>query len=312
MSHGAVARRQRLLGYTEAVAAACLWGSSGVFAVNLFRLGVPPESLALLRPLLGSALLLAMVGASNRRVLAIDRTGLMVLLGGGGVAVGIFQVAYQFSTDAVGVPSTVAMLYIAPAIVAIASGPLLGEWPDRTRIVLLVVTLSGVWLSVLGAHDVAATFGTSGVLWGVLAGVSYGAYILLGRFASPRYGSIRTVVYSSVGSVLFLAVAVPATTGPVVWPDSGQAWALLLAFSVLTIVVAHTLFFDALKRIDASRVSIASAIEPVVAGILATLLLAQGLSPMGWAGIGLVVSGVVGVGLTTAREEGAPAPPHVE
>ncbi len=253
-----------------------------------------------------------MVGASNRRVLAIDRTGLMVLLGGGGVAVGIFQVAYQFSTDAVGVPSTVAMLYIAPAIVAIASGPLLGEWPDRTRIVLLVVTLSGVWLSVLGAHDVAATFGTSGVLWGVLAGVSYGAYILLGRFASPRYGSIRTVVYSSVGSVLFLAVAVPATTGPVVWPDSGQAWALLLAFSVLTIVVAHTLFFDALKRIDASRVSIASAIEPVVAGILATLLLAQGLSPMGWAGIGLVVSGVVGVGLTTAREEGAPAPPHVE
>ena len=46
--------------------------------------------------------------------------------------------------------------------------------------------------------------------------------------------------------------------------------------------------------------------------MIPTLLLAQGLSPMGWAGIGLVVSGVVGVGLTTAREEGAPAPPHVE
>jgi DME family drug/metabolite transporter len=312
LTPGADTPRQRLLGYAEAVGAACLWGSSGIFAVNLFRLGVPPESLALLRPLLGSALLLAIVTARNPSALVVDRKGLLILLGGGGITVGFFQIAYQFSTDAVGVPSTVAMLYIAPAIVAVASGPLLGEWPDRTRIALLVVTLSGVWLSVLGADEVVATFGSSGVVWGVLAGASYGAYILLGRFAAPRYGSIRTVVYSSVGSCLFLAVAVPATTGAIVLPGSGRAWVLLVVFSVLTITVAHTMFFDALKRIDASRVSIASAVEPVVAGILATLLLAQGLSPIGWAGIGLVAIGVVGVGLTTRNEEGGTPDPHAE
>ncbi len=296
-------RRDRVLGYAEAVAAASLWGSSGIFAVNLFRLGLPPESLALLRPLVGGAILLVVVAATRWKSLRIDLGGLAVLGLGGGLAVGVFQIAYQLSTDAVGVPSTVAMLYLAPAVVAAASGPLLGEWPDRTRLALLAITLSGVWLSVLGAEEVTTTFGSSGFGWGVLAGLSYGAYTLFGRFASPRYGSIPTVVYSTLGSCAFLAVVVPATSGPVVWPDSGSAWILLLLFALLTIAVAHFLFFDALSRIDASRASIATAVEPVVAGVLATLLLSQGLTPLGWVGIGLVVLGVVGVGATTRADD---------
>ena len=305
MSRDAGPGGQQLLGYVEAVGAASLWGSSGIFAVHLFRLGVPPESLALLRPLVGGALLVVLVALRSTRTLAVDLGGILVLGLGGGLAIGVFQMAYQLSTDAVGVPSTVALLYLAPAVVAALSGPLLGEWPDRTRIVLLVVTLSGVWLSVLGADEVVATFGNTGVLWGVLAGVSYGVYTLFGRFAAPRYGAMRTVIYSTLGSVAFLAVVVPVTSGPVVWPGSGRAWLILLAFAVLTIACAHFLFFDALSRIDASRASIATAVEPVVAGVLATLLLGQGLSAAGWAGIGLVAVGVAGVGFTARRSEAA-------
>ncbi len=297
------AGRGRLLGYAEAVAAASLWGSSGIFAVNLFRLGVPPESLALLRPLLGGAILLAAVLVVRPAVLRVERRGLLLIFLGGGVAVGVFQIAYQLSTDAVGVPSTVAMLYLAPAVVAAASGPILGEWPDRTRLALLAVTLTGVWLSVLGAEEVTATFGSSGVGWGLLAGLSYGAYTLFGRYATPRYGSLPIVVWSTLGSCVVLAVAVPLTSGPVVLPEGGRAWSLLFAFSLVTIAVAHSLFFDALGRIDASRVSIATAVEPVVAGLLATVLLAQGLTPLGWAGIGLVVVGVAGVGVTARADE---------
>ena len=297
--------RQEFVGYLEAIGAASLWGSSGIFAVHLFRLGVPPESLALLRPLVGGAILLAVLAAWSRGTLVVDLVGLTILGAGGGLAIGVFQVAYQLSTDAVGVPSTVALLYLAPAVVALLSGPLLGEWPDRVRIALLAVTLVGVWLSVLGADEVVATFGNTGVAWGVLAGVSYGIYTLFGRFAAPRYGSMRTVIYSTLGSVAFLAVVVPVTSGPVVWPSSPAAWFLLLAFAVLTIAVAHFLFFDALSRIDASRASIATAVEPVVAGVLATVLLGQGLSPGGWLGIALVAVGVAGVGFTARRAEAA-------
>ncbi len=283
-------------GYVEAVGAASLWGSSGIFAVALFRLGVPPESLALLRPLVGILLLVAGILLLRSERLTVDRRGLLLLGGVGGFAIGVFQIAYQISTDAVGVPSTVAMLYLAPAVVAAASGPLLGEWPDRRRIGLLVVTLCGVWLTILGAEDVTPQFGSTGLMWGVLAGVSYGAYTLFGRFAAPRYGSMPTVLYSTAGSVAFLALVVPIGFGPVVWPSGPTAWTILILFALLTIAVAHFLFFDALVHIDASRASIATAVEPVVAGLLATLLLGQGLTWLGWVGVTLVVAGVVGVG----------------
>ena len=52
----------RRLGYLEALCAACLWGSSGIFSVHLFRMGVPPESVALLRSVVGALVLVAVFG----------------------------------------------------------------------------------------------------------------------------------------------------------------------------------------------------------------------------------------------------------
>ena len=295
------ARRLRLVGYFEAVAAASLWGSSGIFAVHLFRLGVPPESVALLRPLIGSAFLLAGVALTRPRALVVGPRDLAVLGLGGGVAVGVFQIAYQFSTDAVGVPTTVALLYLAPAFVAAASGPLLREWPTKRRLGLVALTLSGVWLSVLGADEVPSTFGTTGLAWGVLAGAGYATYTLFGRFATPRFGSTRTVVYSTVGACIVVLGVLPLFGGGLVLPTTSRAWLLLVAFGGLTIGLAQFLFFDALGRIEASGASIATAAEPAVAAVLATLLLSQGLRPLGWIGVALIVGGVVGVGVSARR-----------
>lgn len=303
---GGTGRNERLLGFLEALAASCLWASSGIFAVHLFRLGVPPETVALLRPTIGVSLLVAGFAILGPGVLRADLGELLVLGLGGGAAVGVFQVAYQFSTDAVGVPTTVALLYLAPAIVVAAAGPLLGEWPSPRRVLLAVVTLAGVWLSVLGAEDVLAEFGTSGLGWGLLAGLSYATYTLFGRWATPRHGSAKTVVYSTAGACVLLALLLPAIGEPLTLPSGARAWLLLVVFGALTIAAAQFLFFDALGRIEASGASIASAAEPAVAAVLATVLLSQGLRPLGWLGITLVVAGVVGVGMTAREERVAP------
>lgn len=302
---GDAPRSRRILGYLEAVLAASLWGSSGIFAVQLFRLGVPPETVALLRPAFGVLVLVVFFGFTKPAALRISARGLLILGLAGGSAVGVFQVAYQISTDAVGVPTTVALLYIAPALVAAAAGPLLGEWPGRRRVALVVLTLAGVWLSVLGAEEVPTTFGASGLAWGVLGGISYATYTLFGRFATPIFGPDRTVLYTTAGACVVLAVILPVASGPLAMPSDVGAWLLLFAFGTLTIACAQFLFFDALGRIEASGASIATAAEPAVAAVLATLLLAQGLGAVGWLGIVLIVAGVVGVGMTT-RDARAP------
>ena len=289
------------MGYLEAIAAACLWGSSGIFSVHLFRMGVPPETVALLRPVVGALVLVAVFGVLRSASLRVSRRAIVILGLGGGVAVAIFQLAYQLSTDAVGVPTTVALLYLAPALGVAAAGPLLGEWPTRTRAALVVVTLVGVWLSVAGSDHVPAAFGSAGLAWGALAGLSYATYTLFGRFASARYGAAPTVVYSTVGACVVLTVTLLSVEGTITLPDTVSAWALLVVFGATTIALAQFLFSDALARIEASRASLATTIEPVVAAILATLLLDQGLRSLGWIGIVLVVAGVVGVGVTGRR-----------
>jgi drug/metabolite transporter, DME family len=293
----------RWLGYLEALAAAALWGSSGIFAVHLFRLGVTPASVALWRPVIGAIFLIVVFGVTRPAALRVGWKGFLVLAGGGGAAVGVFQAAYQWSTDAVGVPTTVALLYLAPAMVIAAAGPLLGEWPTRRRIGLAALTVGGVWLSVFGAEEVAGVFGSGGLGWGVAAGASYAIYTIFGRYATPRFGAVPTVVYSTVGACGFLVLVLPAVSGPVPLPGSPRAWLLLLAFGALTIGLAQFLFFDALGRLEAGRASITTAAEPVVAAILATFLIGQGLRPIGWLGLALVVAGVVGVGATARGED---------
>ena len=76
----------------------------------------------------------------------------------------------------------------------------------------------------------------------------------------------------------------------------------LVAFGVVTISIAQFLYFDSLSRIDAGRASVATAVEPVVAALLATVLVSQGLAPLGWLGIALVVIGVAGSGIEEPAE----------
>ncbi len=300
MSDRASVERSRL-GTVEALAAACLWGSSGVFAVNLFRLGVPPGTVALVRPLIGATLLVLLFLLANPALLRTTRRGLLIIGLVGGAAVGIFQVAYQSSIDAAGVPRTVALLYLAPAFVVAAAGPLLGEWPTPGRLALIALTLVGVWLTLLGSDPGESRFGASGIGWGLVASVSYAAYTLFGRYSTPRFGSVPTVVYSTLGACALLVAVLPASLDALALPSTGRAWLLLVAFGAVTIAGAQLLFFDALGRIQASTASVVTTAEPVVAALLATTLLGQGLAPTGWLGIALVVAGVAGVGLTTAR-----------
>ena len=301
------------LGYLEIVLAAALWGSSGIFATRLFRMGVPPESVAVLRPAIAVGFLLLVAASRRADTLRPGRRGLAGMLVLGGVPTGVFQLSYQMGMEAGGVPMTVALVYLAPALVVAVSGPLLGEWPSRARVLLALLSVAGVWLTVLGARGPqGAGAGTSGfawagLAWGGLAGASYAAYTLFGRWSSPRWGSLATVLYSTAGGTLLLAVAIPLAGRTVVLPRDGAVWTLLVVFALLTIALASFLFYDALGRIEAGGAAITSTLEPVVAALLAGWLLGQKLTPWGWLGLTLVVVGVAGASRgSTARGPASP------
>lgn len=303
-------RRDAVLGYLEVLAAASLWGSSGIFSVFLFREGMTPESVALLRPVVGLVFLLGLVAFRRPSALRPGARGLLFLAGVGGGLTAVFQLAYQMAIEEVGVPTTVALLYLAPALVVAVSGPLLGEWPTRRRVVLAAVSVVGVWLTVLGARGVDVRLGPEGIAWGITAGAGYAGYTLFGRHASRRHGSLATVFWSTAGACILLALALPAMGLAPDLPPSMPAWLLLVAFGLFTIALASFLFYDALGRIEAGRASISSTLEPVVAALLAAWLVDQRLTASGWVGLLLVVAGVAGAYATRRRGSAPTPPPH--
>ena len=290
-----------MVGYLEVAGAAVLWGSSGIFADALVAEGVPPESLALLRPVVGCAALLLWASLFRREALLPGWRGFWFLACVGGIATALFQVAYLMSLATAGVPTTVALLYLAPAFVLAASGPLLGEWPGPRQIALGALSVAGVWLTVTGVSGVSAEWTAAGVGWGVLAGATYASYTLIGRYATPRYGSVTTVLHATLSACVLLALSLPLFGHSVVWPSTDRGWVLLVLFGILTMALATSLYFDALGRIEASRAAIASTLEPIAAVVLATFLLDEGLRPRGWLGLAMVVGGVAGGYALAAR-----------
>jgi drug/metabolite transporter, DME family len=307
-------RARIALAYGQVLLAAALWGTSGPFSIALYRMGVPPTSVALLRPASGALFLVLFVWVMRRRERLRAETAGRTLpslrrnLGGmlllGGAMVGVFQLAYQMSTDAVGVPATVALLYLAPAIVVTASTRLFGERLTPAKGGLALVSVVGVWLTVLGARGVDVDLTLRGVLWGCVCGSFYAAYTLFGKHFGRDHGPLLPLFWSTLGGTALLALAWWIRGEPVILPATGLAWVTLLLFGLLTIALAALLLFNAMRTLEAGRASIGTTVEPLVATLLAWGLVGQTLTPTGVLGLVLLVVGVTGAyGLRT------PGPP---
>jgi drug/metabolite transporter, DME family len=286
--------RRMAAAYGQVLLAGALWGTSGPFSVALYRLGIPPTSVAFLRTALGALFLALLLAPRGRQAFRVSRREALFFVGFGGSVVGVFQLAYQLSTDAVGVPATVALLYLAPAWVVAVSAVLLNERLTPVRGGLALVSVAGVWMTVFGARGVDLVLTPKGILWGCLTGIAYGTYAMFGKVAGRARGALVPLFWSTAGGTVVLAGFFAAGSDTFVLPSDAGTWALALVFGFLTMAAAPFLLFHALRTLEAGRAAIGTTIEPLVAAVLAVLLLDQTLTPGGWTGLVILMLGVIG------------------
>ena len=305
-------RRAVTVAYLQVVLAGVLWATSGPFSIALYRMGIPPTSVALLRPAAGVVFMGLLLLPRGLGAFRLDRKGALGLLVLGGLVVGVFQLAYQMSTAAVGVPATVALLYLAPAFVVGMSALFLGERLTLLRGGLALLSVAGVWLTVFGTRGVDVELSVQGILWGCACGLGYGTYTLFGKVFGRRYGALVPLFWSTLGGTLLLALAWAVRGEPVVLPDSALAWGVLLGFGFFTMAAAALLLFHAMRTLEAGRASIGTTVEPLAATLLAVVLLDQTLTAGGWMGLSLLLLGVTGAYATGVRGPRARPPVHSE
>jgi drug/metabolite transporter (DMT)-like permease len=207
--------------------------------------------------------------------------------------------------------AAVARLPVALALLAFNSHPLsmaLWEWliyrraPSRTMLQAMPVILIGLALAldVFGATSglgAAAHWGRigAGVAFALAASLTFGlALVLTQHEAAAVDGRVRSFTTMLQVGVL-ASVAVAAQGGPH-WPAGAAGWWGLAALT-LFYGSGFTVMFTVLPKLGVGRWSAVMNVEPVVALVLAWLLLAQSIAPLQVAGGIVVVAAVMSLGL---------------
>lgn len=207
--------------------------------------------------------------------------------------------------------SAVARLPVALALIAFNTFPLMtalwarllyGHRAERALLVAMPVILLGLLLAldVLGAASGLGAAGQwreigAGVAFALAAAATFGlALVLTQHEAGGLDGRLRT--FATMAMVGLLAGAAALAQGGFALPTATPGW-WGLALLTLLYGTGITLLFTVLPRLGVVGNSAIMNVEPVLALILAWLILGQSIAPVQVVGALVVVAAVVWLGL---------------
>ena len=248
---------------------------------------VSPTTMVWLRLLTSALVLLALTRPSLRGHTAGDWG--VVLAFGTSLAVMNWSFYQSFARIPLGVAVTVE--FLGPLTVA-----LLGS---RRVLDVLWVLLAGTGVALLGVEG--GDLDLLGIVFALVAGASWAAYIYLSAATGGRWPGVSGLVPASlVGAVGLAPFAVAAGGSTLLDP---RILAVGLAVGLLSSVVPYSLELVALRTMPQHVFGILMSLEPAAAALAGVLLLRELLGPAQWAAVACVV--VASVGITrTARPVG--------
>jgi drug/metabolite transporter (DMT)-like permease len=275
----------RRLGLVFIIISAASFGVMPIFARLAYNAGAEPITVLFLRFTIAAVVMnLIMVLRRTEYPRGLILLELILL---GAIAYVGESLAYFLALKLASAGLVALLLYIYPTLVTALSAVFLKEHLTRVKIIALFLALSGTALTI------RITSGGSmlGILLGIVAAVDYAIYILLGSRIVRRSSPIgsTTVIITSTAGVYAVIVALRGVT----YPTASTGWIAIIAIALISTVLAFVTFFAGLKRIGPTSASTLSTFEPIVAVVLAAIVLGETISPIQIFGGILILSAVV-------------------
>jgi drug/metabolite transporter, DME family len=292
------------LGVLLALGSATLWGTTGT-AQTLADGSLTAYWFGALR-LATAAAFFALCTLASRQPSAISFTGRLDTrdVVGAGLCMAIYNLAFFAGIGTVGVAlGTAIALGSGPIWAGFLQAALQRHRPSVAWWLGTLVAVAGGVLMTLDGNRQTGGVPAPGIVLCLLSGLSYAAYTLFNqRMAHAAPASTITFKAFSVAAVIALPVA--WLTGDA--PRFADADLAAVAYTgVVTAGLPYLLFSQALRHIaPATGVTLALG-EPVVAFVLAVLVLDEQPAAMAYVGMLLVVCGVLGVVRQELRSQGS-------
>jgi drug/metabolite transporter (DMT)-like permease len=274
-------------GYPIALAAAAILSTTAIFIRYLTQTyHMPPLLLAFWREVFVALALLPALAIARR--LHVQRAHLAYLLGYG-LMLAIFNSLWTLSVALNGAAVSTVLVYCSAGFTALLGWWLLKERLDWAMLVAVVCSLGGCVLVADALAPAAWQANLAGIVTGVLSGLWYAIYSLMGRSAARRgLNPWTTLLYTFgfAGGFLLLANLLPlgipgaaAGLADFLWLGSAwMGWVVLLLLAVGPTLAGYGLYNVSLSYLPSSLAQLIVTLEPVFTAVTAYFILGERLT----------------------------------
>jgi len=300
-------------GYTAALISAIFLSTTSIFIRHLITgFDVPPLVLACWRNVIVVSTLIPAMLVLSPRLLRVEWPNIPFLALFGLMLAG-FNGLWTLSVAYNGAAVATVMVYCSVAYTAILGWKFLGESLGALKFGAIALCLGGCAL-ISGALN-ASAWQTNflGVVVGLLTGLCYTAYSLMGRVTSKRGISPWTTLLYIFGFAGFFLFLVNLTGGwfpgsavtplDMFWLGSRwDGWIVLILLGAIPTVGGYGFYNVSLCLLDASVANIIVSLEPAFTAVFAFLILGEVLTPVQLLGSALLLAGVAAIKLGDLRK----------
>lgn len=302
-------------GYLAAFGSAIFLSLTSIFISYLnLNYQLPALVLAFWREVFVALILLLGFGLFKKELLQGARKHLPYLFGYGFV-LSLFNAFWTISVILNGAAVGTVLCYCSAAFTAILGWLILHEELNLPKIIAVVLSLSGCALIVNAFNPEVWKVNTIGILTGILSGLFYAFYSLLGRSASQRgLNPWTTLFYTFLMAAGFMLVFnlafgkfLPGGAvhpGELLWlGKSFSGWAILVVLAIGPTLLGYGLYNVSLKHLPSSVANLIVTIEPAFTAVVAWFVLDERFTQYQIFGSVLVMLGVVVIRLSKSKPD---------
>jgi drug/metabolite transporter (DMT)-like permease len=291
-------------GYAAAVGAAALLSTTAIFIRHLtVTYAVPALVLAFWRNVFVVVTMIPVLSFTRPALLRVGRRDLRYLATYG-LVLALFNAMWTLSVALNGAAVATVLAYCSGAFTALLAWWLLKETLDWAKIVAVALSLGGCVLVADAMNPAAWQLNPLGILTGVLSGLTYAGYSLMGRSASQRgLNPWTTLLYTFTyaGAMLLIGNLWAGASLPggamhpvdLLWLGrSLPGWGALFLLAAGPTVGGFGLYNISLVHLPSSITNLIVTLEPLFTAVIAYLLLDERLTTPQAVGGALILSAV--------------------
>lgn len=290
------------IGYILSISAGLIWGTIGISALKLDKLGLNSYEISFIRTtfafILGICFLrirsIYITNNNSKKLINLNKKDKYILIGliilSGICSQGMLNIFYSKAVSQVGTITGIMLMATGPIFTIIFSKLFFKEHLGFYKILSLIITCLGAFLLITEGDINSLNFNYMGMVFGICSGICYGLFPIFNKTIIRYFDPIEATIYSfgiaSLFLLLFLKVDFIHKVGNL------QIISIGVFYALVPTLLAYILYSQSMVYISASSASIISLLEVPSTTFIGVLFLNEHVGLFKGLGIIIVFLGI--------------------